>query len=69
MSSLEIYESLLHEVCCLNRAAMIERLTHFPSTLQLDFTEDFLILCDNDRLRHLLLAAEWRARCKTDAAA
>jgi hypothetical protein len=65
MSSLEVYESLIAEVYVLDRATLIERLAHFPGNLRLDFTEDFLTRCDDDRLRHLLLAAEWRARCKT----
>jgi hypothetical protein len=64
MSSIEVYESLIAEVYGLERAAMIERLAHFPGNLRLDFTEDFLTRCDDDRLRHLLLAAEWRSRCK-----
>jgi hypothetical protein len=64
MSSLEVYESLIVEVSTLDRPALIERLAHFPGNLRLDFTEEFLIRCDDDRLRHLLLAAEWRSRCK-----
>jgi hypothetical protein len=64
MSSTEIYESIIGEVCDLTRAALIERLLHFNGDLRLDFTRDYLAACDTDRLRHLLLAAEWRARSK-----
>jgi hypothetical protein len=67
MSSLEVYESLIATVYVLDRSALIERLAHFPGNLRLDFTEEFLARYDDDRLRHLLLAAEWRARCKSPA--
>jgi len=64
MSSVELYESLIAEVCELDRANLIERLAHFTGNVRLDFTEEFLARCDNEKLRHLLLAAEWRSRCK-----
>jgi hypothetical protein len=64
MSNVEIYESLIAQVYALDRTALIARLSHYPGDLRLDFTEDFLSRCDDERLRHLLLAAEWRARCK-----
>ena len=64
MSNTEVYESLMTVVCALDRRALIERLTHFPGELPLDFTEDFLSQCETEKLRHVLLAAEWRARCR-----
>ena len=60
----QLYESLIQEVCGLDRLSMIDRLIHFPGNLRLDFSRDFLDACDTDRLRHLLLAALWRSRLK-----
>ncbi len=64
MGSEQLYESLVHEIFGLDRATMIERLTHFDGDLALDFSEEFLNGCDTDRIRHLLMAAVWRCRMK-----
>jgi hypothetical protein len=64
VASSELYESLLQEVCGLERAAVIERLSRFPGDLRLDFSPDYLQGCDTERLRHLLLAAMWSCRLK-----
>ena len=67
MTGREVYESLVEEVCMLNRVDMIEQLMHFPGNVRLDFTEDYLHSCDTDYLRHLLLAALWRCHMKAVA--
>jgi hypothetical protein len=64
VGSSELYESLIQEVCGLERDAVIERLSRFPGDLRLDFSLDYLHSCDTERLRHLLLAAMWRCRIK-----
>lgn len=64
MRSPDIYESLLQEVCGLDRAAVIERLSRFPGDLRLDFSLDYLQGCNTEHLRHLLLAALWRCHTK-----
>jgi hypothetical protein len=52
------------ELAPLDRQALIVRLTTVHPGLPLDFSRDFLNRCETDRLRHLLLAAEWRCRLK-----
>ena len=64
MSSREVYEALLVEVCGLERAELLERLTHFRGALPLDFSAEYLAGCDTDRMRHLLVAAMWRCFVK-----
>jgi len=64
MTSVDVYESLIVEVAALDRASMIDRLARFPGELRLDFSDDYLHRCDNDRLRHILLAALWRCQMK-----
>jgi hypothetical protein len=64
MTSSEVYESLIVELAPLDRPALILRLTSVHPGLPLDFSRDFLNALETDRLRHLLLAAEWRCRCK-----
>jgi hypothetical protein len=59
-----LYESLIQEVCGLDRSIMIERLADFSGDLRLDFSRAYLESCDTERLRHLLLAALWRCRSK-----
>lgn len=65
MSSAQIYEALTQEVFDLSRADLIDCLTHFTGDLRLDFSADYLRSCDDDRLRHLLMAALWRCRMKS----
>jgi hypothetical protein len=60
----QVYESLIQEVCGLDRRAVIERLSRFSGNLRLDFTPEFLAEYDTEHLRHLLLAALWRCRMK-----
>jgi hypothetical protein len=67
MNGSDVYESLVEEVCTLNRVDMIAQLAHFPGNLRLDFSKDFLHSCDTDYLRHLLLAALWRCHMKAMA--
>ena len=64
MSAREIYENLLVEVATMQRAELIEQLSHFPGKLQLDFSPAYLEACATDRLRHLLTAALWRCRVR-----
>ena len=64
MTSAQVYESLIVEVCDLDRSALIARLTHFEGPLQLDFTDAYLASCSTENIRHLLLAAMWRCRVK-----
>ena len=64
MTGSQIYESLIVEVCDLDRDAMIARLTHFEGPLRLDFTDAYLETCSTENIRHLLLAAMWRCRVK-----
>ena len=68
MSSREVYEAVVQEVCRLDRAELAARLEHFHGDMQLDFSPDFLSSCDTDRLRHLLVAAIWQCRMKTASA-
>ncbi len=69
MSSRELYESVIGEVCEMDRSSVIAHLTHFQGEIRLDFSEEYLQTCDTDRLRHWLVAAIWRCRMKTMTAA
>ncbi len=64
MTSSQVYDALIVELAPLDRQALIVRLTTVHPGLPLDFSRDFLNSCETDRLRHLLLAAEWRCRLK-----
>ena len=64
MTSSQLYESLITEICVLERETLIERLCHFDGDLRLDFPQTYLATCATEYLRHLLLAAEWRCRMK-----
>ena len=66
VSSTQVYESLITEVASLDRAALTERLAHFPG-IRLDFSPDYLDRCSTDQLRHILLAATWHCRMKEQA--
>ncbi len=67
MTSSQVYESLIVELAPLDRHAILVRLTCVHPGLPLDFSRDFLNNCETDRLRHLLLAAEWRQRLREQA--
>jgi hypothetical protein len=64
-NSSQVYDALIVELAPLDRPALIVRLTAIHPGLPLDFSRDFLNACDTERLRHLVLAAEWRCRLKS----
>ena len=67
MTSNEVYENLVTEICSLERPALIAQLTHFDGDLRLDFSEEYLRQSSTENLRHLLLAALWRCRTRQEA--
>jgi len=62
MSSAQLYETIAVEIAEMDRNEMIHQLLHFPGRLRLDFSREYLAMCDTDRIRHLLLAARWRCQ-------
>ena len=68
MTSAQLYESLVTELCDLDRPSLIARLTHFDGPLHLDFSDEYLEQCTTENIRHLLLAAIWRCRMKQQSA-
>lgn len=69
MSSAEIYESMVTDVCTLDRGTMIRRLLTFNDGVQLDFSAEYLEGCETERVRHLLVAAMWRSQMRRITAA
>lgn len=59
-----LYETIAADVCRLERAELIERLTHFDGGMTLDFSPEYLSNISTDQMRHLLVAAIWRCRLK-----
>ncbi len=64
MRNAEEYEAIASEVCELDRAELLERLTHFDGALPLDFSAEYLEQCATDQMRHILVAALWRCRVR-----
>ena len=64
MTSAQVYESLVSEIGGMERAAMVERLLHFEGPVRLDFTQEYLEGRETEYLRHLLMAAMWRAQMR-----
>ena len=56
------YETMSVQIAGMTRRQLKDRLLHFDGQLKLDFTEPYLDTLDDDRLRHILLAA-----CLVDA--
>ena len=55
--SAHIYESLVADVCTLDRKTLINRLLRFQDGIELDFSREYLEGCETERIRHLLVAA------------
>ena len=67
MTSNEVYENLVTEICSLDRSTLIAQLSNFDGDLRLDFSDEYLRQSSTETLRHLLLAALWRCRTKETA--
>lgn len=57
MSFDSAYETIRLRIAGMNRQELIDHLLHFDGHLKLDFTEPFLKTLEDDRLRHILIAA------------
>jgi hypothetical protein len=51
------YETISVQIAGMSRSQLKDRLLHFDGQLKLDFTESYLDTLDDERLRHILLAA------------
>jgi hypothetical protein len=57
MSFDSAYETISVQIAGMTRRQLMDHLLHFDGRLKLDFTEPYLDTLDDDRLRHILLAA------------
>jgi len=65
MTSSQLFECISDQVCQMDRAALIDRLTHFEH-MRLDFTPEYLAKVPTEKMRHLLAAALWRTRTRDE---
>lgn len=61
------FEQYCAYITSLTKAEIKDRLLHFEGPIKMDFTDDYLETLDEDRLRHILMAALVTARMKKTA--